>query len=172
MKFTKTIYIFLIIIIAAFQTSALHRFHTTLTRIDYNAEKKLYEISIQLFTHDLVPLLERRSGKPIDLEKNSDADRLIFEYLKENFVLTNKKEQIKTLKWVGKEFDTSLIRIYVETSSEETPEGYQLKNTLFFESHPKQINLVVWRYDGKKADLRFKVGDKAKEISENKIEEQ
>jgi len=46
-----------------------------------------------------------------------------------------------------------------------------LKNTLFFESQPEQINLVVCRYEGKKADLMFKVGDKVKEIAENKAAE-
>jgi len=173
MKITKSVYIFIVIILAAVavQSTALHRFHTTMTRIDYNAEKKLYEISIQIFTHDLVPLLERRGGKRIDLEKSPDADNLILSYLNENFVLTDKNDKAKTLVWIGKEIDANSVRIYVETSSEETLEGYKLKNTLFFESYPKQINLVVCLYDGKKADLMFKVGDKVKEIAENKAAE-
>jgi len=170
MKASKFIYIFILTSIAAatVYSASLHRFHTTLTRIDYNAEGKLLEISIQLFTHDLAPLLERRSGKRIDLEKSPDADKLILGYLNENFVLTDKKDEAKNLKWIGKEIDADTIRIYVETSSSENPEGYKLKNTLFFESHTEQINLVVCSYDGKKADLMFKVGDKIKEIMENK----
>lgn len=154
--------------LATVSPASLHRFHTTLTRIDYNAEGKLFEISIQLFTHDLVPLLERRSGKRIDLEKSPDADKLILSYLNENFVLSDKKDEAKNLKWVGKEIDADSIRIYVETSTNENPEGYKLKNTLFFANYPEQINLVVCAYDGKKADLMFKVGDKIKEITENK----
>ncbi len=147
---------------------AAHRFHTTLTRIDYNAEEKLFEISIKIFTHDLAPLLERRSGKKIDLEKSADADKLILDYLNENFVLTDKKDEVKNLKWIGKEIDADSIQIYAETSANENPEGYKLKNTLFFEISDKQTNLVVCRYGGKNADLMFKVGDKFKEIKENK----
>ncbi len=149
-------------------TASAHRFHTTLTRIDYNAADKLYEISIQLFPHDLVPTLERRGGKKIDLEKTADVDKLIQDYLNENFVLTDKKGETKILKWIGKEVETDSVRVYVETPATENPEGVKLKNTLFFESFPEQSNLVVCRFEDKKADLMFKVGDTVKEITENK----
>ena len=147
-----------------------HRFHTSLTRIDYNSEQKLFEISIRLFTHDLVPILEEKSGKRIDLEKTPDVDKIIFNYLNENFVLTDMKGETKVLKWVGKEFDVDTVQIYLETPSNENLENYKLKNTIFFESFPEQTNLVICRYDGKKADLMFKVGDKIKEIKEVKNE--
>ncbi len=67
MKVSKILCIFFLLIIAAadIYPATLHRFHTTLTRIDYNAEGKIFEISIKLFTHDLAPLLERRSGKKL-----------------------------------------------------------------------------------------------------------
>lgn len=128
----------------------------------------MFEITIQLFTHDLVPLLESQSGKRVELEKTVGVDRMIFDYLNENFVLTDAKGAVKTLKWIGKELETDSVRIYLETASTENLEGYKMKNTMFFESFPEQTNLVVCRYDGKKADLMFKVGDKVKEIAENK----
>lgn len=170
MKISKSIYIFLVVIIlaATFHSAGLHRFHTTLTRIDYNPNEKLYEISIQIFTHDLVPLLERRGGgKRVDLEKTSDVDEMIQDYLNENFVLTDKKGETKHLKWIGKEVEIDSIRVFVESPATENLEGYNLKDTLFFESFPEQSNLVVCRYDEKKADLMFKVGDKVKEIKES-----
>ncbi len=153
-------------------SASAHRFHTSLTRIDYNAEQKLFEISIQLFTHDLVPILEKKSGKRIDLEKTPDVDKLILEYLNENFVLTDKKGEKKNLKWIGKELDVDSVQIYLETSSNENLENYKLKNTIFFESFSEQTNLVVCRYNGKKADLMFKVGDKIKEIKPVKDEKE
>lgn len=141
-----------------------HTYHTSLTRIDYNAEQKIYEITIQLFTHDLIPLLEKRAGKNIDLDKK-DQDSNILGYLSQNFVLTNDKGESKKLNWVGKEIDTDTVWVYVETPATEGLENYQLQNTIFFESFPEQTNLVVCRYEGKKADLLFKVGDKTKTIS-------
>ena len=147
----------------------LHRFHTSLTRIDYDNEQKLFEISIQLFTHDLTPLLERKSGKRLELDKSPEVDRIILAYLNENFVLSDKSGAAKTLKWVGKESDVDSIWIYLETASTEGLENYKLKNTIFFESFPEQTNLVICRYNDKKSDLIFKVGDKIKEITENKL---
>ena len=170
MKIYKLFFIFVLIIsqtVNALPFGA-HRFHTSLTRIDYNAEQKLFEITIQIFSHDLTSVLKGKNGKPIDLEKTIDADQLIFDYLSGNFVLTNAKGETKTLKWIGREFDADSVRIYLETDSAENPEGFKLKNSIFFESFPEQKNLVVCRYDGKKADLMFKVGDKDKEITENK----
>ena len=146
-----------------------HRFHTSLTRIDYKAEQKIFEISIQLFTHDLTPILERRSGKRIELDKSSpEVDKIILAYLNENFVLTDKQGAVKTLKWIGKESDVDSVWIYLEATATESFENYTLKNTIFFESFPEQTNLVVCRFEGKKADLMFKVGDKTREIVENK----
>ncbi len=146
--------------------SNLHRYHTSLTRMDYNAKEKIVETSIQLFTHDLVPLLEQRTKRKIDLEKTADIDKLIFNYLSENFILKDDKGETKKIKWVGKEIDVDTARVYLEISSDKSPAGFSLQNTLFFESFPEQTNLVIARFDEKKADLLFKVGDKFKEIKQ------
>ena len=141
-----------------------HRYHTSLTRMDYNAKEKIIETSIQLFTHDLVPLLEAKSKKRVDLEKTPDVDKLIFNYLSENFILKDSKGEIKKIKWVGKEIKVDTAQVYLEISTDKSPDGFSLQNTIFFESFPEQTNLVIARFDEKKSDLLFKVGDKFKEI--------
>lgn len=151
-------------------TFAAHRYHTSLTRMDYNAKEKTIEISTQIFTHDLVPALERRAKKRIDLEKTPDADKLIFEYLNENFILRDKNGAAQKLVWVGKELEVDAVWVYVEAAAPEGLQGASLQNTILFESFPEQTNFVVARFDGKKGDLVFKVGDKFKEIKRNKSE--
>ncbi|CAN5170439.1 hypothetical protein BH20ACI1_BH20ACI1_18710 [soil metagenome] len=142
----------------------LHTYHTTLTRIDYNQKEKLAEISIQMFPHDLVPLLEKRAKKNIDLEKTSDIDSIILKYLSENFILKDKQGEIKKIVWVGKEIQADTIFVYIEIPLENDFDGFNLQNTLFFESFPEQVNLVITRINQRKADLVFKVGDKFKQI--------
>lgn len=169
MKNVKSLFIIVLFILFVSTTSNAsivnsHRYHTSLTRMDYNAKEQIIETSIQLFTHDLVPLLERKSGKRVDLEKTPDIDHLLLDYLNENFILKDEKGDAKKIKWVGKELDVDTARVYVEIPSEKSPEGFSLENTLFFESFPEQTNLVIVRFDGKKSDLLFKVGDKFKEI--------
>ncbi len=136
--------------------------------MDYNAKDKQIEISIQLFTHDLVPLLEQRTKKRIDLEKTPNIDKIIFDYLGENFILKDKKADEKKLVWVGKEVQVDTVYVYVQARSEEDLDGFDLRNTLFFESFPEQTNLVIARYNNKKADLLFKPGDKFKKIEASK----
>ena len=148
------------------RTTARHTFHTSLTRIDYNAKEKLAEISIRLFTHDFVPVLERFAGKNVDLEKMPDVDKLILKYLDANFVLKDKKGAAKKLVWVGKEQKVDAVYIYVEIPLDEDFDNYTLQNTIFFETFRKQVNVVVARYGEKKVDLSFNVGDKEKLISQ------
>jgi len=150
--------------------STLHTYHTSLTRMNYNKEEKLVEVTIQLFTHDLMPTLEKRRKKQIDLGKTPDVDKFIQTYLDENFVLKDKNGELKKLVWVGKEIKADTVFVFVEIPLSKDFGGYSLQNTIFFESFPEQTNLVVARFGAKKADLLFKVGDKFKTIEE-KIKE-
>ena len=109
--------------------------------------------------------MERKYKTRIDFEKTKNVDEFIFDYLNVEFVLTDKDGKTKPLKWVGREIDAESIWIYLETDSTESPEGYNLRNTLFFESFPEQANLVVCRYEDKKANLMFKVGERVKKIT-------
>lgn len=163
-KFTR--FALLLFAFAALANAAAHRFHSSLTRMDYNAAEKNIEISIQLFTHDLVPVLEKEAKKNIDLEKTKDVDAIILKYLESKFVLKNKKGETLKLKWVGKEVLSDTVNVYVEIPSAESFDGYMLQNHLFFETFPRQVNLVVMRFDEKKADLYFKAGDTEKKINE------
>lgn len=156
--------IFVLSLTANALPSNLHTYHTSLTRIDYNEKEKLAEISIQMFHHDLVPVLEKRTKKRLDLEKTPDVDSIILKYLDENFVLKDKRGEIKKLVWVGKEMKADTIFVYVEIPLEKDFGGFDLQNTLFFESFPEQTNFVIARSNQKKADLLYKVGNKFKEI--------
>jgi hypothetical protein len=148
----------------AFLCAEAHTYHTSLTRMDYNAKDKNIEISIQLFIHDVVPMLERRLKKRVDIEKTPGVDTEIFKYLGENFVFQNKKGEAQSLKWVGKEFENDVVYIYVEIPFAESLEGTKLQNTIFFDSFPEQTNFVIARYGEKKKDLLYKSGDRIKEF--------
>ncbi len=132
--------------------------------MDYNATDKNIEISIQLFIHDAVPMLERRLKKRVDIDKTAEVDGEILKYLGENFVLQNKKGDAQKLKWVGKEFENDVVFVHLEIPFEASFEGVKLQNTIFFESFAEQTNLVIARFGEKKANLLFKSGDRFKEL--------
>ncbi len=164
LKFSKLFSGCLLICVLAASVSSLnlHRYHTSLTRMDYNKKDKVFEISIQLFTHDLVPTLEKRLKKSVNLEKNPETDKILFGYLNEKFVLKNKQGSVKKINWIGKEIETDTVNVYLEIPFEENLEDLSLQNSIFFESFSEQTNLVVVRHTEKKYDLLFKVGDQFK----------
>jgi len=169
MKFIRFILVVVLLCQAVFAIPlGKHTFHTSLTRIDYNAKDKNIEISIQMFAHDLLAVLGKENKKDIDFENTKDVDDLILKYLESKFVLKDKSGEIKKLKWIGKEVTTDTVYIYVESSSEVDLEGFSLQNTLFFEHFPEQTNLVLAKYGDKKTDFFFKPGDKFKNFIERK----
>lgn len=143
----------------------LHRYHTSLTRIEYKSEAKNIEITIRLFTDDLEKSLERFAKKRIEFEKNKEADKIIEKYVAENFVLTDKTGGKLQLNWIGKEINADMMTIYLECASGESVEKYNLQNTLLFDSFPDQTNLIIATFENKKVDLLFKSGDKFKIIA-------
>ncbi len=166
----KILPIFIILIFACqaiFAFSNKHTYHTSFTRIDYNLQEKLLEISVKVFAHDLLPTLEKRTGKSVNLENTKDIDEILQKYLAEKFVLKTKSGEVKNLKWVGKELEPEVILFYLEIPFDEELEGAELQNSLFFENFKQQINLVSIHNVDAKADLVFKVGDGFKVIKNN-----
>jgi hypothetical protein len=160
-----TIFLFLLLPLSSASSPAkAHTFHTSLTRMDYNAEEKTVEITVQVFAHDLEKAIEKRAGKRINLEKSPDAAKFILDYLNDRFTLKNKSGETKKLSWIGKEQSADSVWIYVETESAEGIADASLENLLFFELHNDQVNLVTCRAAGEKLDFAFKPGDRTKKI--------
>ena len=134
-----------------------HKYHSSLTLADYNAKEKVFEITIQLFTHDLVPVLRKLTDRAGDLKSESAADIVLLDYLNENFVLRKDNERIGKLVWVGKETNVDRVNVFVEVAFDGDPEGLELKNTIFFESFTEQKNLTTVKIGEKKSDHLFKV---------------
>ncbi|MBK8811087.1 MAG: hypothetical protein IPN69_10200 [Acidobacteria bacterium] len=157
----KSLLILTFMVAAALHAFA-HKYHTSLTRIDYNAAEKNLEVSIRLFVHDLTPMLERRLKKQVDPAKTPEVDTELAKYIAENFVFRKSDESNLQLKWVGKEFENDVLFVFVEAPFEGDPLELRLQNTIFFDYFEEQSNLVVARFGGKKFDLAFRVGDKVK----------
>jgi hypothetical protein len=148
-----------------FWTTNAHTFHTSLAQMEYNAQEKSLEISLEVFTNDLETVLSKRSGKRVRLDKTDGADGLVLAYLQDTLNLKNGLGEIKKLSWVGMEPKADAIWLYVEVSMPEGLSGASLRDRLFFELLEDQVNIVHLKYEDKKADLFFKPGDEFKAIS-------
>ena len=141
-------------------TAQAHVFHTSLMRLEYNADEKLGEITLQLFAQDLATALTRRNnGERVNLEKDKDLAKRTLDYLKDNFTLKNARGEAKELTWVGAELKADMIIVYLETPLPEGLAGARVKNTIFFDVADKQINLVNVVAPTGKASLVYEKGD-------------
>lgn len=149
------------------RVAAAHTFHTSLMSLEYNHQEQLLEISLQVYTHDLETILTRRAaGKEVRLDKTTDAEALIFAYLKDSITLKNGAGETKSLSWVGMEAQADRVWLYFEAKMPEGLTGAQLRNRLFFELLEDQLNLVHLKDEEKKNDLTFKPGDDFKPLFE------
>lgn len=142
-----------------------HTFHTSLMQMEYNAQAQTVEIAVQVFTHDLENILTRRSGKRVRIDKTPAAPRLALDYVREAFVLKNRRDETKVFSWVGMEQTSDAVWLYIEAKMPEGLAGARLRNRIFFDLLDDQVNLVHVKFDGKKTDFVFKPGDDFKAIS-------
>ncbi len=159
-----TLFAFLTVLAwASASPAAVHNFHTSLTRVDYDEKQRLVEITVQLFVHDLVPILEDRFHRKVDLDTKT-SDTVLLEYLRNKIALKDKQGNGLPLEWVGKEIKTQSAYVYLQVADSDGIDGLALKDTIFFESFPEQTNYVVVRSGRSKASLLFVAGELFKPI--------
>jgi hypothetical protein len=141
-----------------------HTFHTSLTRIEFNAEEQSVEVTIQLFTHDLEEALSRRGGRRVMLDRTPDADKLTLSYIQDYLKLKDKKGNLMSFSWVGMEPEADAVLVYVEAKMPEGIRGGHLKNQLLFDLVEDQVNITNLRNGEARTDAVFRPGDDFKEI--------
>jgi hypothetical protein len=140
-----------------------HKYHTSVTRLEYNAEERSAEITIQTFADDLEDILSKRAGKSVRLDASKDTDRLAFDYLRSVFELKGHNGS-RELEWVGMEVKGGTVWLYVLAKMPEGLSKTSVRDALLFDLFEDQVNIVnVW-YGEKKTSLVFKRGDNLQEI--------
>ena len=162
----RTIYILCLSIVClcfAAPESFAHKYHTSVTRLEYNAEDSSVEITIQTFTDDIEAILSKRTGKTIRLDASKDSGRLVLDYLRDAFELRAGDANLE-LQWVGLEMKGGTAWLYVLT---KLPGGFSkasLRNALLFDLFEDQVNIVNVLNNGKKRSLVFRRGGDMQEL--------
>jgi hypothetical protein len=158
-----TISLSLIFCLAVGWVASAHKYHTSVTRLEYNPRERAAEITIQTFTDDLKDILDKRTGKNVRLDAGKDANRLAFEYLRDAFELKYAGSKVE-LQWVGMEVKGETAWLYALAKMPHGLARASLRNALLFDLFDDQVNIVNILHDGKKSSLVFKHGDGAREI--------
>jgi hypothetical protein len=124
-----------------------HDFHTSITRLEYNAKEKTFEVSIRLFTDDFEKALSRaNNGQKIVVRNNDKNDGIVERYVRQYFALISPQKQKKTYTYIGKEQEGDATWIYIEIPVKEGIMGYAVQNALLIDTFADQTNLVNASY--------------------------
>jgi hypothetical protein len=128
----------------AFALSAFHPFYLGVTHFKLNANTKILETSVKLFTNDLETALKKFDGKPVDLINGSNKEEL--NKLINNYLLQHLSIKINgkaaNFNYVGYEIEKDVTWIYIEYKKVKALKTLDIENSLLYDSFDKQTNIV------------------------------
>ncbi len=143
-------------------SASSHRYHTSVTRLEYNAQDHLVEITVQTFADDIEAALKRSGAGNVRLESKK-SNELVLDYLRKVFEIRSGESSLE-LEWIGMELKGYSVWVYLQAKAPNGLSKTSVRNNLLFEVFPDQVNIVNVIGDGKRASLVFKRGDAVKEL--------
>jgi len=129
-----------------------HDFHLSLTEITHNEEKRTLEVSIKLFTDDLLVALQKAGAPKMELgteEEPPQANEYIESYLKAHFKLTVNGKPAE-FNYLGKEAELDATWCYVEVKNVRQVQSLEVQNSFMLEAFEDQTNMVNLNMNGRK----------------------
>jgi len=131
-------------------------FQTSTATCVYSAEDRSLMVDLEVSTLNLTELLLKQAELALDLEKPKDqrvAEEFVIDYIEQNFLLIQDGKQLRQnfLKLEVIADKTHLV-FDVEVNSAN---NISLKNTLFLDLYPGQINIVKVNSAANSADYYF-----------------
>tara|TARA_B100001250_G_scaffold352499_1_gene325301 strand:- start:144 stop:653 length:510 start_codon:yes stop_codon:yes gene_type:complete len=141
---------------------SLHDFHISHTTLYYNDNLNSVEITVKVAIEDLEKSLQNQMDERLEIgtkNENESIKKKITNYFNKNlvFLINDRKIQYE---YLGKELENNLhdIYLYFEINSldrEKTINSITIKNTLFLEKEPNQINIVLVEFKNQDFNLTF-----------------
>ena len=133
-----------------------HPFHSSIFSIKFNDNSRSIEITMRVFANDLEKTINQiyTSNIIIDSDDNkNDVDSLIFNYINKTIFLSiNEKEC--DLSWVGKEFETDIVWLYLEILDiDKKIKKIISENRFLFSSFEDQLNIMNFYIHGKQKTI-------------------
>ncbi|MHB1107132.1 MAG: DUF6702 family protein [Lutibacter sp.] len=141
MKFKKIIILLLVLPLFAF---TMHKYYVSLCEIEYLKEKQSIQITLGVFIEDLEFILDKNSGKSLNLASKTEVanvDDYYKKYLNEHLqIFANGKNQL--YKYIGKEYDGDIVRFYLEITDIKELKSIEITNNILINEFPDQKNIV------------------------------
>lgn len=149
---------FTLSIAATTRNAWAHPYHMSTAKADLR--KGRLEVTLEVTPEDLQEALRRASGRDVNIDKDDDIDALAHAYARKRFVVNGPKGKVE-MTWVGCEVEETVARLYFEFAVPGNADRYTLRNAVFFEIAPAQVNRVIVRRGDHRHTLAFRATDRA-----------
>ena len=124
--------------------TAVHKYYVSVTQIDFLPEKQAVQITSRIFIDDFEKLLRTRYDEKITLATKNESlttDSYIEKYLNEKLKLKINNKDV-TMTFLGKEYDTDVIKCYLEIENIKTIKTIEISNKVLFDIFSDQQNII------------------------------
>lgn len=131
--------------------TSVHKYYVSVTQVNYIKEKSSVQITSRIFIDDFENLIRNRYDESITLaDKNEPkiADTYIERYLKDKIKIKINNKDAK-LNFIGKEYDTDIMRCYLEIEGVKEITSIKITNQLLFDLYSEQQNIVKTKINSK-----------------------
>ncbi|MDP2068316.1 MAG: hypothetical protein Q8K04_05055 [Lutibacter sp.] len=122
----------------------MHKYYVSLCEIEYLKEKQSVQIILGVFIDDLEFILDKNSGKSLNLASKTEVENVddyYKKYLSEHLLVSvNSKNQ--SFKYIGKEYDGDIVRFYLEITDIKELKSLEITNNILINEFPDQKNIV------------------------------
>lgn len=148
-----------------------HPIHIAVSEVQYAQDIKALQVMHKIFIDDFEDHIERieaAQGNTINLKLSSkneapDTDAYIKKYIENHFEI-RVDGKVYTGNYLGKEYETDAVWIYIEIENVPRPKQIQIKNTILVDFHSDQSNFIHFNIANQKKSLRYHRGETTQRV--------
>ena len=137
-----------------------HPVHLSVTNIEYNQQKKKFEVSVRVFIDDFQKIINYKNNITLNLYKSNelpDANRYINQYVYNHLQLKVNGELIPQKKYIltkRKKEDVTLW-LYYDIKYSRNPRTIEVSDNLMTDLYSDQKNLLILTVAGNQYPFEF-----------------
>jgi hypothetical protein len=140
---------------------AAHPLHTSLAEIEYQADRRVLEVSVRLFADDLCAAIGGLCEGPAGIPRDSTLSS----YARGSFALEDGQGVPLRLRWLGAVRTGGMVILQLESDVPRGDyRGVRVLHAMLWERFSDEVNLVQVRHDRGMETLLFTRGDPPKAV--------
>lgn len=161
-----------ILFFAYFMQANAHPIHIAVSEVQYAEDIHALQVMHKIFIDDFEDHIERieaEQGNTVDLKLATkkelpEADDYIKKYIVNHFqIYADGKQYFGN--YLGKEYETDAVWIYIEIEDVPRPKQVKIKNTILVDFHSDQSNFIHFNIANQKKSLRYYRGETTQTVN-------